>query len=76
MAPPIEQADLGLVVEADSLRYHRTPAEQARDRLRDQTHAAAGLTPIRFSHGQIRFEPGHVCAVLRRVAERLIARPA
>jgi hypothetical protein len=29
---------LGLVVETDGLRYHRTPAQQARDRLRDQTH--------------------------------------
>ena len=29
---------LGLVVETDGLRYHRTAAEQARDRLRDQTH--------------------------------------
>lgn len=27
--------DLGLVVETDGLRYHRTPAEQARDRLRE-----------------------------------------
>jgi hypothetical protein len=36
--------DLGLVVETDGLRYHRTPAEQARDRLRDQAHTAAGLT--------------------------------
>jgi hypothetical protein len=26
--------DLGLVVETDGLRYHRTPAQQARDRLR------------------------------------------
>ena len=66
--------ELGLVVETDSLRYHRTPAEQARDRLRDQTHAAAGLTPVRFSHGQIRYEPGHVCAVLQRVAHRLRSR--
>jgi predicted transcriptional regulator of viral defense system len=28
--------ELGLVVETDGLRYHRTPAQQARDRLRDQ----------------------------------------
>src|SRR4051794_18773823 len=35
--------DLGLVVETDGLRYHRAPAQQARDRLRDQVHAAAGL---------------------------------
>ena len=33
--------ELGLVVETDGLRYHRTPAQQARDRLRDQAHAAA-----------------------------------
>ena len=40
---------LGLVVETDGLRYHRTPAQQARDRVRDQAHAAAGLTPLRFT---------------------------
>jgi very-short-patch-repair endonuclease len=63
--------DLGLVVETDGLRYHRTPAQQARDRLRDQTHAAAGLTPIRFTHGQVVFEPDHVQATLTSVARRL-----
>jgi very-short-patch-repair endonuclease len=63
--------DLGLVVETDGLRYHRTPAEQARDRLRDQAHAAAGLTPLRFTHEQVRYEPEHVLAVLRAVAGRL-----
>ncbi len=35
----------------DGLRYHRTPAQQAADRRRDQAHAAAGLTPLRFTHG-------------------------
>ena len=63
--------ELGLVVETDSLRYHRTPAEQARDRLRDQAHIAAGLTPIRFSHGQVAFEPSHVLDTLHRVAQRV-----
>jgi very-short-patch-repair endonuclease len=47
------------------LRYHRTPAEQARDRVRDQTHTAAGLTHLRFTHDQIRFEPAYVVATLR-----------
>ena len=65
--------DLGLVVETDGLRYHRTPAQQARDRLRDQTHAAAGLTPLRFTHAQVRFEPAHVQATLAAVARRLRA---
>jgi very-short-patch-repair endonuclease len=63
--------DLGLVVETDGLRYHRTPAEQARDRLRDQAHTAAGLTQLRFTHEQVRYEPEHVLAVLRAVAARL-----
>jgi very-short-patch-repair endonuclease len=62
--------ELRLVVETDGLRYHRTPSQQARDRLRDQTHTAAGLTPLRFTHGQIRFEPRRVLAVLRSVVGR------
>lgn len=62
--------DLRLVVETDGLRYHRTPAQQNRDRLRDQTHTAAGLTPLRFTHSQIRYEPQRVVAVLRSVAGR------
>jgi hypothetical protein len=39
-------AGLGLVVETDGGRFHRTPAQQTRDRLRDQAHLAAGLTPL------------------------------
>lgn len=66
--------ELGLVVETDGLRYHRTPAEQARDRLRDQAHTAAGLTPLRFTHEQVRYEPDHVLAVLRTTAGMLAAR--
>jgi hypothetical protein len=67
---------LGLVVETDGLRYHRTPAQQARDRLRDQAHAAAGLTALRFSHAQVRYEPAHVRATLAAVAARLAGRQA
>jgi very-short-patch-repair endonuclease len=68
--------DLGLVVETDGLRYHRTPAEQARDRLRDQTHTAAGLTPLRFTHEQVRYEPEHVLGVLTATARVLSERLA
>ena len=63
--------ELGLVVETDGLRYHRTAAQQARDRLRDQAHAAAGLTPLRFTHAQVTFEAGQVEATLAAVARRL-----
>ena len=51
---------LGLVVETDGLRYHRTPAQQAKDLVRAQRHHASGLTPLRFTHEQIRYEPAYV----------------
>jgi putative SOS response-associated peptidase YedK/very-short-patch-repair endonuclease len=63
--------ELGLVVETDGLRYHRTPAQQARDRRRDQVHTAAGLTTLRFTHAQVRFEAAEVREILVRVAARL-----
>ena len=66
--------DLGLVVETDGLRYHRTPAEQARDRLRDQAHTAAGLINLRFTHEQVRYEHDHVRSTLLAVARRIEAR--
>src|SRR3954454_838027 len=59
--------ELDLVVETDGLRYHRTPAQQARDRLRDQIHSAAGLTPLRFTRAQVRYEPAHVERILSAV---------
>lgn len=65
---------LGLVVETDGLRYHRTAAQQARDRKRDQAQAAAGLTPLRFTHAQVRFDASYVRATLAAVAQRLAAR--
>ncbi|MBA3866387.1 MAG: type IV toxin-antitoxin system AbiEi family antitoxin domain-containing protein [Solirubrobacterales bacterium] len=63
--------DLGLVVETDGLRYHRTPAQQARDRLRDQAHTAAGLANLRFTHQQIRYEPTSVAGTLRATVEQI-----
>jgi hypothetical protein len=59
--------DLGLVVETDGLRYHRTPSEQARAVKRDQTHVAAGLRVLRFTHWQIAREGGYVVGVLGRM---------
>jgi very-short-patch-repair endonuclease len=83
LAPPRTQAwlngyrvdfywpELGLVVEADSLRYHRTAASQAADHRRDQAHTAAGLTTLRFTRGQIVFETEHVRDVLTATGSRL-----
>ncbi len=63
--------DLGLVVETDGWRYHRTPSAQTRDALRDQTHTAAGLTSLRFSHFQVKHEPHHVLRILSRTLANL-----
>jgi very-short-patch-repair endonuclease len=83
LPPPLTQVELngfrvdfywpqlGLVVETDGLRYHRTPSQQTKDRRRDQAHAVAGLTTLRFSTAQVRFDPEHVRSTLAAVAERL-----
>jgi very-short-patch-repair endonuclease len=63
--------DLGLVVETDGLRYHRTPLTQARDARRDQVHLVAGRTPVRFTHAQVAYSPDEVEKTLRAVARRL-----
>lgn len=63
--------DLGLVVETDGLRYHRTPTQQSKDRQRDQAYAMAGLTPLRFTHVQVAREPNRVVNTIRTVAGRL-----
>lgn len=67
---------LGLVVETDGLRYHRTASAQARDRRRDQAHTANGLTTLRFTNAQIRNEADHVRSTLRKVVERLASAKA
>jgi very-short-patch-repair endonuclease len=63
--------ELGLVVETDGLRYHRTPEQQARDTIRTHAHLAAGLTPVRFTHAQIRYKPGYVRGQLASIVRRL-----
>jgi hypothetical protein len=68
--------DLGLVVETDGWRYHRTPSAQTRDALRFQVHVANGLTPLRFSHHQVKYEPRHVCEILTKTVANLRGHPA
>ncbi|HEU5252590.1 MAG TPA: DUF559 domain-containing protein, partial [Solirubrobacterales bacterium] len=68
--------DLGLVVETDGWRYHRTPSAQTRDALRFQRHTASGLTPLRFSHHQVKYEPRHVVEILTKIVANLRGHPA
>jgi very-short-patch-repair endonuclease len=63
--------DLGLIVETDGLRYHRTPSAQLRDARRDRAHVMAGMTPLRFTHYEVRYEPGRVRAELLRTIAML-----
>lgn len=63
--------ELGLVVETDGLRYHRTPSAQTRDARRDRAHVMAGMTPLRFTHYEVRYEPRRVRASLTRTIAML-----
>jgi very-short-patch-repair endonuclease len=69
-------AELGLIVETDSLRYHRTPFTQTSDARRDNANAGKGLTTLRFTHWQVDREPDYVRKELRAVADRLAAQRA
>jgi very-short-patch-repair endonuclease len=62
--------ELGFVVETDSLRHHRTAAEQAVDLRRDQSHARSGLRTLRFSHSQVFHRPAYVREVLADALRR------
>lgn len=62
--------DSRLVVETDGLRYHRTAADQAKDRRRDQVLAAAGYTVLRFTYAQVVERPSEVAATLAAVVAR------
>ena len=68
--------DLGLIVETDGWRYHRTPSAQTRDALRSQVHVASGLTPLRFSHYQVKYVPRHVIDILGKTVANLRGHPA
>jgi hypothetical protein len=63
--------DLGLVVETDGPRFHRTPSAQTRDARRDRAHVLAGMTPLRFTHYEIRYEHPRVRRALTKAAAML-----
>jgi very-short-patch-repair endonuclease len=61
--------ELGIVVEANSLRFHRTASQQANDARRTQEHLASGLLPVPFTHWQITHDSRHVGKTLRAVVD-------
>ena len=55
---------VGLVVETDSLRYHRTAQTQRRDAARDHAHLLGDRESVRFTHYQVAYEKQHVLRTL------------
>ena len=68
--------ELKLVVECDSLRYHRTQLQQRMDAERQHRHLREGRTPVPFTHYQVAREREYVVETLRGVASTRTARPA
>jgi hypothetical protein len=66
--------ELGIVVEANSLRFHRTASQQANDARRTQEHVASGLLPVPFTHHQITYETNYVEHTLRRAVDSRASR--
>lgn len=66
--------DLGLVVETDGGRFHRTAMKQTRDREREHAHIEAGMLPLRFTHWQVRHDPRRVRATLESAARQCASR--
>ena len=60
--------EIPLIVETDGGRFHRTALQQTQDRIRDQAHAVADTPMLRFTHAQIKHEPGYVADTLARTA--------
>jgi len=60
--------DLGLIIETDGLRYHRTPSTQSRDARRGRAHSLAEMTSLRFTHFEVKHEPARVRRELRQAA--------
>jgi very-short-patch-repair endonuclease len=66
--------ELGIVVEANSLRFHRTASQQANDARRTQEHIANGLLPVPFTHHQITYEAKYVEHTLRKAVDSRASR--
>lgn len=63
--------ELGMVIETDGLRYHRTPIQQGRDLYREQIHRANDIEPLRFTRWQVKYDRPHVQRTLAAVGARL-----
>ncbi len=60
-----------LVIEAESLAHHASPADLRRDAIRYTWLAVAGWWVLRFTWDQVMFDPGYVRAALEAIKRRV-----
>jgi very-short-patch-repair endonuclease len=65
--------ELNLVVECNSLRYHRTQLQQRKDTERGHAHLLESRTCVPFTHHQVAHEPAYVVRILSAAAAQLAA---
>lgn len=64
-------AEFDLVVECDSLRYHRTVQQQQEDLVRDHVHLLDERQWVRVTHYQVAYDPDYVVEMLTELRLRL-----
>jgi very-short-patch-repair endonuclease len=68
--------DAGVVVEVDSREWHLSPKDWERTMRRHAEMSAHGIIVLHFTPGQIRREPEHVLAAIRKALGTAAGRPA
>lgn len=59
-----------LVIEIDSLEWHGSREQMAKDRVRDAKLTALGYRVVRFTYEQVMFNPEHVLGVVLDLVRR------
>jgi very-short-patch-repair endonuclease len=70
MMPDFLWREAGLIVEADSRKFHGTLTAFEEDRRRDQLLTAAGWTVIRCTWRQVLYEPERLARTIRTLLSR------
>lgn len=68
--PDLLDAELGIVIEAESFQWHGETAALTRDCERYNAFAVLGLIVVRFSWWQVMFRPAYVLEVLASAVAR------
>jgi Protein of unknown function (DUF559) len=75
LEPDFLWRDPGLIIEADSRRYHDTDSAFQIDRKRDQRLMLAGWQVARCTWEQVEHEPRQLAETIRRLLEQIALKP-